>query len=79
MVKNLRKNGIEVIVYKQMSKDMPDSVFPNNWFSTHKHPSLTKSLFFTYPMKAHSRQLEVNPEIVKKVGGSFDKVINIKP
>ena len=55
MVKNLRDAGIEVEVYKQMSEDLPDSIFPNNWFSTHKHTNLASSTFFTYPMKAPSR------------------------
>ena len=36
MQANLIKNGIEVACYKQMKPELPDSVFPNNWFSTHK-------------------------------------------
>lgn len=36
MEANLKKNGIEVATYKQMKPELPDSIFPNNWFSTHK-------------------------------------------
>jgi hypothetical protein len=37
MKANLIKNGIEVACYKQMKPELPDSIFPNNWFSTHKN------------------------------------------
>ena len=32
----IEKAGVEVEAYKQQSIETPDSVFPNNWFSTHK-------------------------------------------
>ena len=41
---NLRKKildaGIDVVNYKQQKKDLPDSLFPNNWISTHKYPKI---------------------------------------
>ena len=51
-----------------MSNDLPDSVFPNNWFSTHKNEDFKDGVFFVYPMKALTRQKEVNPEIIKEIG-----------
>jgi hypothetical protein len=62
-----------------MSENLPDSVFPNNWFSTHAFPTLKHSLFIIYPMKHPSRQAEVNPKVVKKVGGRYGAVIKIEP
>lgn len=32
----IRTQGIEVVTYKQQAPELPDSVFPNNWFSTHR-------------------------------------------
>jgi len=31
----LRAAGVEVHLFEDESRDTPDSVFPNNWFSTH--------------------------------------------
>lgn len=53
-VELLRKNGVEVIVIQDTPEPAtPDSIFPNNWFSTH----CTGELVF-YPMFAENRQLE---------------------
>lgn len=44
-----------------MKPELPDSIFPNNWFSTHRNEFIKEGLFITYPMKAPTRQAEVNP------------------
>lgn len=63
-----------------MSKDYPDSVFPNNWFTTHKFDdNIPEGVMFTYPMKAPTRQAEVNPKIIKQIGGQYKQVINLTP
>ena len=50
----LRKNNIEVIVVQDtIEPHTPDSIFPNNWFSTHS----TRELVI-YPMFAENRRLE---------------------
>ena len=36
-----------------MADNLPDSVFPNNWFSTHKNFG-QPGTFFIYPMKANN-------------------------
>lgn len=59
-VELLRKNGVEVIVVQDTPEPAtPDSIFPNNWFSTH----CTGELVF-YPMFAENRQLERKHEAV---------------
>jgi hypothetical protein len=64
--------GIWVGTYKQQAPDMPDSCFPNNWFSTHrehiKGRSSKTGLFVIYPMKAPSREKEKNPRIISEIG-----------
>jgi hypothetical protein len=31
----IESNGITVLKYQQQEDDLPDSLFPNNWVSTH--------------------------------------------
>ncbi|HNW48431.1 MAG TPA: arginine deiminase-related protein, partial [Bacteroidales bacterium] len=50
----LRSNGVEVIVAQDTEEPhTPDSIFPNNWFSTHETGELV-----LYPMCAPNRRLE---------------------
>jgi hypothetical protein len=37
---SLRQKGVEVMVYPQCCLEAVDSVFPNNWFSTHKNENI---------------------------------------
>lgn len=78
MVANLKKHNIQVSVYKQKSDDLPDSVFPNNWFSTHKDENIPKGVFFTYPMKVPSRQREINPDIITEIGQNYKQQLTLK-
>lgn len=50
--------------YRQQAPDLPDSVFPNNWFSTHRSVDIPDGLFVLYPMRVPSREREKNPEII---------------
>ena len=59
-----------------MAENLPDSVFPNNWFSTHKNCG---GKFFIYPMKAFTRQQEVNPQIIADIGKKYKNVIRVLP
>ena len=60
MVDVLRNHDIEIIVIDDTDEPIkPDSIFPNNWFSTHTNNSLV-----TYPMKAVSRRHERRDDIV---------------
>ncbi len=54
MVEALRSLGVTVeVIQDQPEPHTPDSVFPNNWFSTHPGGTL-----FIYPMEAQARRLE---------------------
>lgn len=67
MVKILRRAGIEVMVFEeQQQSDNPDSIFPNNWFSTHNDGSI-----ITYPMYAPSRRGERNEEVIDLLANEF--------
>ncbi|KGF11139.1 amidinotransferase [Tissierellia bacterium S5-A11] len=55
-VQALRDRGVQVHVFKDSPNPRtPDSIFPNNWFSTHAGGHLA-----IYPMFAQNRQAEVD-------------------
>lgn len=56
----LRANGVTVHLFEDEGLKTPDSVFPNNWFSTHAggHMAL-------YPMKAPNRRQERRTDIIE--------------
>src|SRR5690606_10523438 len=57
-VKTLRGVGIKVIVFQDdLIPDTPDSVFPNNWISTHDDGTVV-----IYPIFAENRRLERREE-----------------
>jgi hypothetical protein len=60
MADQLRAHGIEVVVFDQSTRETPDAVFPNNWFSTHEDGTLV-----LYPMYAPSRRAERRPDIIR--------------
>ena len=53
MVNLLKQNSIRVIVLEP-PENTPDSVFPNNWFSTHIINN--KPNIFIYPMFSNNRR-----------------------
>jgi len=54
MVEKLKKIGIDVKVMQDTKEPhTPDSIFPNNWFSTHYSNTVV-----LYPMFAENRRLE---------------------
>ncbi|MDX8469765.1 arginine deiminase-related protein [Mesorhizobium sp. VK23B] len=55
----LREQGIVVHLFESEDRDAPDSVFPNNWFSTHAGGYVA-----IYPMKALSRRRERRSDII---------------
>ena len=63
MVHVLREHDIPVMVLEDRVKPMtPDSVFPNNWFSTHKDGTLV-----LYPMFAYNRRNERRPYFIRAI------------
>ena len=74
----LESNGIEVVVVEDTdSPHTPDSIFPNNWFSTHSTGELV-----LYPMCAPNRRHERKEtplNVIKKLGkmGCMKRVIDL--
>lgn len=59
-VKLLRGNDVDVIVVQDTPEPWtPDSIFPNNWFSSHISGELV-----LYPMFAENRRQERKPEVM---------------
>ena len=64
----LRDSGINVIaVVDTAVPHTPDSVFPNNWFSTHEDGTLV-----LYPMFAENRRLERKPAAIEAIRSNSD-------
>lgn len=77
MVDILKDNFINVLVLKSIKGNVPDSVFPNNWFSTDEKGNLV-----IYSMLATSRRKEKQTENLKKILSDNDffirRVIDFK-
>lgn len=63
----LRSNKIEVVVVQDtIEPHTPDSIFPNNWFSTHSTGEIV-----LYPMFAENRRLERKPQVLETIEEHF--------
>lgn len=72
LVAALRAHGVEVeVVEDTATPPKPDAVFPNNWVSFH-----AGGRALLYPMLAPSRQAEVRPELVAKLG--YGPVVDLR-
>ena len=68
MVNKLNDHQIEVIVFDDLDNFvLPDSVFPNNWISTHEDGSI-----YTYPMFAPIRRKERRDDIIESLSKKFN-------
>jgi len=63
----LRGAGVTVHLFEDEGTDTPDSVFPNNWFSTHPDGRVV-----LYPMYAPSRRAERRDDIVDFLREAYD-------
>lgn len=74
----LRANNVEVVVVKDTPEPhTPDSIFPNNWFSTHASGELV-----LYPMCAPNRRLERKESVlnvIKEIGerGKMRRIVDL--
>ena len=59
-VATLRDSGVTVHTFDDTGTDTPDSVFPNNWFSTHAGGHVA-----IYPMFAPNRRLERRMDVIE--------------
>jgi len=58
-VQLLKNEGVTVHLFEDEHTHTPDSVFPNNWFSTHQSGQL-----IIYPMFVENRRLEYRKDII---------------
>jgi len=65
-VQILESHGIDVHLFEDQSKNTPDSVFPNNWFSTHQGGQIA-----IYPMFASNRRRERREDILHHLKKHF--------
>ncbi len=75
MVRQLRANGVDVMVYDDTADPhTPDSVFPNNWVSFHYSGTVV-----LYPMQAENRRLERRRDIIDDLAQRFhvSKVVDL--
>lgn len=67
MVHLLQANGVNVIVVDDTADPhTPDSIFPNNWFSTHE-----EGIMALYPMFAPNRRHERRADIAQMLSDKF--------
>ncbi|MQQ07058.1 amidinotransferase [Epibacterium sp. SM1979] len=59
-VETLRSAGVSVLVFDDDTPGTPDSVFPNNWFSTHAGGHIA-----VYPMFAENRRRERRWDVIE--------------
>jgi len=58
----LREHGVETLLFEDTTSDRPDSVFPNNWFSTHSDGRIS-----IYPMFHSNRRIERRDDIINSI------------
>ncbi|WP_416425155.1 arginine deiminase-related protein [Pseudomonas sp. App30] len=67
-VDTLQRQGVEVLVVEDIpAPHTPDSIFPNNWWSTHADGSLV-----LYPMEGENRRLERSKGVLDVLKGRFN-------
>lgn len=67
MAERLQEEGVRVHLFEDLGRRTPDSVFPNNWFTTHPDGSLV-----LYPMRASVRRLERREDVVRDVCATYE-------
>lgn len=79
LVQKLRDAGVRVCqVDDTPEPEKPDSVFPNNWITTHADGSVV-----LYPMLARNRRIERRPDLISQLGDEFgysvESIIDFSP
>ncbi|WCK74804.1 citrulline utilization hydrolase CtlX [Agrobacterium tumefaciens] len=64
--KTLRHHGVTVHMFDDEGTTTPDSVFPNNWFSTH-----AGGLVAIYPMRAKNRRKERRVDVIEMLKSEY--------
>jgi len=63
----LKQHGVNVLLFEDTKPLTPDSVFPNNWFSTHADGKI-----ILYPMSALNRRKERREDIIARLHQLFE-------
>lgn len=66
VAETLERKGINVHIFEDESKETPDSVFPNNWFSTHSGGHVA-----IYPMFAENRRRERRYDVIEMLKENY--------
>lgn len=66
VAEGLTKAGVRVHLFEDETVSTPDSVFPNNWFSTHSGGRVA-----VYPMYSPSRQRERRSDVVEMLKAEY--------
>ncbi len=67
LVDLLRSKGINVLVFHDYGSETPDSIFPNNWVTTHENGKA-----IVYPMFAENRRKERRQDILDGMMMEFE-------
>lgn len=76
-VDSLRQHGVEVLVVQDTPEPhTPDSIFPNNWWSSHADGSLV-----LYPMEGENRRLERGKGVLQVLEERFaiQRTVDLSP
>lgn len=65
-VETLRAEGVRIDLFEDETEETPDSVFPNNWFSTHPGGHIA-----VYPMFVESRRKERRHDVIELLKRDF--------
>lgn len=66
----LKQAGVKVVVFDDTPEPhTPDSIFPNNWISTHRQP---QKMLITYPMHATNRRTERRTDIIEHLKNKYN-------
>lgn len=71
-VQKLQQHEVDVLVVEDTPyPHTPDSIFPNNWLSTHQNGTVA-----TYPMKTPNRRAERREDIIAALSDKFGFTVN---
>jgi hypothetical protein len=73
----LEDSGVNLLIYDQCNLDALDSVFPNNWFSTHLDEDFPEGLLIIYPLKSPTRRLERNKTIIDYLKNMYNDFLDL--
>ena len=74
----LAREGVEVQVFDDDGNaDTPDSIYPNNWFSTHAAYAESPPTLVLYPMAAENRRRERKPSIIQFLRERYPRLIDL--